>query len=392
MFKLLVRCLTLYLVISLFLTTHIFAGGYTQNQYDENGKLLYSRTNGQSIEFEYDQNGNMINKKLNENLLFNSSFESYTGINKVADGWASYIPPATQGSIELDQNVVNSGKRSHKLTSSSLSGDGMALLQSVMVEAGKPFEFSGRLCVSSIANGRTYLALGFYDAAGALVGWGESTSIYQTNGGFSSVAMSGIVPSGAVEVRTHVYLTATGSSAFGTVYVDSLKFAYNSEVNRLFNGEAEIYTGTNKLADGWASYIPPATRGSIELDQNVVNSGKRSHKLTSSSLSEDGMALLQSVMVEAGKPFEFSGRLCVLSIANGRTYLALGFYDATGALVGWGESTSIYQTNGGFSSVAMSGIVPSGAVEVRTHVYLTATGSDAFGTVYVDSLKLIFTN
>uniref|UniRef100_UPI0005852CB5 RHS repeat domain-containing protein n=1 Tax=Paenibacillus sonchi TaxID=373687 RepID=UPI0005852CB5 len=79
--------------------------------YNAAGQLIEVSNSSGTIMSQYDSNGNLIHKYRTNNLLANSNFEAYSGLNGIADGWNAFASPEAIGQYEVVSNPVSEGSR-----------------------------------------------------------------------------------------------------------------------------------------------------------------------------------------------------------------------------------------------------------------------------------------
>ncbi|WP_164824383.1 hypothetical protein, partial [Paenibacillus elgii] len=138
------------------------ANGDTKYQYDTRGQLVEVSNSNGTIYHDYDVNGNRIRKHSTGNLLINSSFETYTGTNGIADGWTRY---GAAGDFKVVTTPVVSGSRAQQISVEGLGG----VYQEVAVTGNSTYEIKGRVNITALSSGKVQLVVQYYDAAGNLL-------------------------------------------------------------------------------------------------------------------------------------------------------------------------------------------------------------------------------
>ena len=222
--------------------------------YDSTGRLSEMTHLNGTDKYEYDRTGNLTRKYNTRNLLFNSSFELYTGTNGIADGWHTYKDPEVLGSITIDGSTASSGSRSQKLSASSLPvGKQILIYQDIRLSGNKAYTVSGKYRIDQLTNARVDLYVDYLDAAGNFVPWNDVTSYYSTTkyNQYITLSSSGVTPANTAYIRLYAVLRGEGGTGSGTVYVDQMNLRYETEGNLVANSSFETYTKQDGIADGW---------------------------------------------------------------------------------------------------------------------------------------------
>ncbi|NHN28246.1 fibronectin type III domain-containing protein [Paenibacillus agricola] len=170
---------------------------------------------------------------LTTNLLSNGGFETYTGSDGVADNWTAYHDPGTTMVSEIANSPVYEGLKAQKITGSSLGeGNPATIFQQVAATPNMPYHASAQYEVQSLANAVVRLSIQHYDAANSLLASHiqEQTT---TTVGYTLVEKNGVTPAGTAYSRVFASLRGTSTNGSGTVFVDSMYFAADPEVDTL---------------------------------------------------------------------------------------------------------------------------------------------------------------
>ena len=157
--------------------------------------------------------------------LSNASFENYTGINGVSDGWAKYVDTGANDGMQVVTSPVSSGIQAQKISSTNIpiNGNAVGIVQNIQVDANKPYVISSRINIESLTNTKAQIYTLFYDANNQVVG-STDTEYAAVGAGYTTVSLNTITPANAAYARLYVLLRATGSGASGTFYVDNMIF------------------------------------------------------------------------------------------------------------------------------------------------------------------------
>ncbi|KEQ25452.1 hypothetical protein [Paenibacillus tyrfis] len=228
-----------------------FSSGFTQSAladtyfYDSNGKLTQQIRSDGSVSYYYDQNGNLLNKLVNNNIMANYSFETYSGTNGVADNWNAYADPGINPVYQVVTWPVSAGQRAQKLAASNIPSGGLHIFQDTMVKSDTTYSLSGRLRISELMNAKASVFVYFYDAAYNLLG-SENIAEYTANMDYTSLVGSFTTPAGTTQARVHIRLDALAKGGGGTLHADSFAIKKESAANLLINGGYEDNTGTKR--------------------------------------------------------------------------------------------------------------------------------------------------
>ncbi|GMX63965.1 hypothetical protein Elgi_04380 [Paenibacillus elgii] len=317
------------------------------------------------------------------NLLANSSFDRSTQNNGLADAWGKSMwgNPAT----DVGLTRLSSGARVQKVAGSGMVYNEMAgVSQLVKVDPGKPFQVSGSINIEQLTNAKVQLYVDFIGTSG-FTGASVAESQAITNGGYATLSSHGIIPPNTLYARVYALIRGISDGASGTMYVDSINFNYEKEVNLLANSNFGKTTQNNGLADGWGKSMwgNPAT--DVELIR--LSSGARIQKVTGSGIINNGMTgVSQLVKVEPGKPFQVSGRFNIEQLTNAKIQLYVDFIGASG-FTGASVAESQAVTNGGYATLSSQGIIPPNTLYARVYALIRGTSDGASGTMYVESMN-----
>ncbi|HHY44813.1 MAG TPA: hypothetical protein GX512_03780 [Firmicutes bacterium] len=160
------------------------------------------------------------------NLFKNASFEVYTGMTGVADGWASAVSSGTATFSVVTSPIRPSGSKAQKVSNSGMASAGHItdVHQDITgLYGGQPYSLSGYFNVESLNNAYVQIYVDFRDAASAWLG-GNSRGHYSTTAGFIRLCISGTTPAGTARCQAHAILRATAAGGSGTFYVDDMQY------------------------------------------------------------------------------------------------------------------------------------------------------------------------
>ncbi|KEQ25449.1 hypothetical protein ET33_01630 [Paenibacillus tyrfis] len=300
-------------------------------------------------------------KSLDGNLLYNESFEIYTGTNGIADGWTGYWHGAA-GEYKVISSPVVSGNQAQQISMAGLGG----LYQEVAVTGNSTYEIKGRVNITALSSGKVQLVVLYYDAAGKLLrdersGETSLTNAWTTIGGLTTA------PGNAVMARIHLHLESTAPGAF---IMDAVSFKKSLDGNLLYNENFEIYTGKNGIADGWTRY---GAAGDFKVVTTPVVSGSRAQQVSMAGLG----GIYQEVAITGNSTYEIKGLVNITALSSGKVQMVVQYYDASGNLlsdVRPAETglTNTWTTIGGITTA------PGNAVMARIHLHLESPAPGAF--------------
>lgn len=319
--------------------------------------------------------------------LVNLGFETYTGNNGVADGWAKYIGAGAQDAVGVINTPVKSGSRAQKVSGSNIpNADSIMVSQLIPLESGKLFYMSAQFMIESLQNSKVQLFANFYNSANQYVGEARK-EFYTTTTKYIPLEVNGAIPANATSVRIYAVLRAVGAGASGTFYVDDMVF--NTKEIQMINSGMEISTIASGVADGWSKYVSAVAVDDVHLVSSPVFSGTSAQKVSGSNIATgDSVMVSQLVPVESGKSFQMSGKFMIESLQNSKVQLFANFYNASNEYVG--EARKEYSTvTTGFVPLEVNGTIPATATTVRVYAILRSTNTGAAGTFYVDDIKFV---
>ncbi len=351
------------------------ANGDTKYQYDTRGQLVEVSNSNGTIYHDYDVNGNRIRKHSTGNLLINSSFETYTGTNGIADGWTRY---GAAGDFKVVTTPVVSGSRAQQISVEGLGG----VYQEVAVTGNSTYEIKGRVNITALSSGKVQLVVQYYDAAGNLLSDVRPAETGLTNA-WTTIGGVTTAPGNAVMARIHLHLE---SVAPGVFIVDAVSFKKSVDSNLLYNESFEVYTGTNGIADGWTGYWHGAA-GEYKVISSPVVSGNQAQQISMAGLG----GLYQEVAVTGNSTYEIKGRVNITALSSGKVQLVVQYYDTAGKLLrderpGETSLTNAWTTIGGVTTA------PGNAVMARIHLHLESVAPGVFIVDAVSFKKSVDSN
>ncbi|MFB6367848.1 hypothetical protein ACFCP7_28235, partial [Paenibacillus elgii] len=144
------------------------ASGETKYHYGNKGVLTEASNSNGTIYYYYDENGNLMRKYTTGNLLINSSFETYTGTNGVADGWTPWQAGETIPNNQVTNSSVSSGLHAQQVSGTNIV-NGMNVWQDVAVAGDATYTLNGRVNIRSLTNARAQVVIFYFDAANNLI-------------------------------------------------------------------------------------------------------------------------------------------------------------------------------------------------------------------------------
>jgi hypothetical protein len=175
----------------------------------------------------------------------------------------------------------------------------------------------------------------------------------------------------------------------GNATLNSLIASFTTQLNtNIINGGFEKHTGINGVADGWTMSKTFEVVENLELISTPVAEGVSAQKLAGSNMAYGGAVLIkQKVAVEAGRIVTVNGTYNVTSLDNARLQIQVDYYDAQNNLLVSNLKQQLTTTDG-YMGIDNTRSSPVNTAYVIVSILLRSVGSNASGTIYVDSLNL----
>ncbi|MFC3800975.1 hypothetical protein [Cohnella sp. GCM10012308] len=360
----------------------VISSGGSYHLYDNGGRLSQVASSLGTIDYQYDIKGNLIRKSKTNNLFVNGSFELNTGTSGMADGWNPiYLVPQTVST------PVSGGIKSQKLTASGvMNGYYVGMSQRIRVDGGKAFISNASLNIESLSNANVYLYMDFMSSQNYWVGNSSESYSGTTNGKFITLTTTGTVPATATYADVYIMILANANYGSSTLYVDMMNFRYDTEPNLLSNPGFEAYSGLAGMADAWSKTIG-GTTPSIQVANQSVNEGFRSHKISDTTIASGGYAgISQNVKMKPNSTYNLTGIFTNTSLTNAKAQLYIDFLNNQHQYIGSNVSESTLLTSN--VTLSLSGTTPTNTAYAVVYVLLRSTAANGAGTIYVDLMNL----
>ncbi|WP_019909767.1 carbohydrate binding domain-containing protein [Paenibacillus sp. HW567] len=360
--------------------------------YSKNGQLVELTNSNGSFELKYDKNGNLVSKSTADNLLSNSGFENYSGSENTADGWDKYMAPGVRGAYEILTAEAVEGRQAQKLTVTSFpnAGDGANVSQVMLIKGNESYNVKGMLKLANMKNAKFSVIVFFYDANNQLIGGQTPVEYTQNIADWATFSGNVTSPANAASARVHLHLSATASNAQGTVYLDGVTATLQKDSNLVFNGGFESDKRHDGGADGWDKYMAPEVSGAYEIITGAAVEGRQAQKLAVTSFPNagDGANVSQVMLIKDNESYNVKGMLKLANMKNAKFSVIVFFYDANNQLIGGQTPVEYTQNIADWATFSGNVTSPANAVSARIHLHLSATASNAQGTVYLDNISV----
>ncbi|WP_042203080.1 hypothetical protein [Paenibacillus camerounensis] len=321
-----------------------------------------------------------------ENLIVNPGFENTTSNTGVADGWGKH----GTGVFNIVGYPISGGSKAQKISVNNQPYNEIsAVKQTVRVEPGRSYTFSGRFFIEKISNAKVQLYADFYQGNTIVDSKvfdlpSEASIQYLTLGG------NGIVPDTS-SVVIYALIRSTSNGGSGDVIIDNLVFKYTNDSNLIGNADFENVKNDQSTSNDW-DYVSLSSNSSINTVAYPVMSGTKAQKISASSLSVNGsVGVLQKLKIDGGKRFHISGSLFIEAISNAKAQIYIDFMNSTNYI-----DASIIEydqlSNGGYITLSNIGRIPDNATYAVIYVLLRGTKAGGSGTIYADSLNFQYTD
>gem|GEM_PF-2515785 len=325
------------------------------------------------------------------NLLLNGSFEKADEAQGTASDWTKVVSPGATDLTQVVTQPVTAGSHAQRIAASGLPQDGVAMIyQYVPIEGAQKYSLIGDLQVQALDHAKIQLYVDYFTADGQWTG-GDVKEISNVTAGYKQAAADLNPPAAASSAKIHVILRATGDDASGEAYLDRLRLLLDTEL--LANASFEAEPNTDGTIQGWQTVISANATGAVQLESEHVPSmsGLQALKVSGSSLAEDSVVMLyQTIPVAGGQRYAMSGNFHIVDLVNAKVQYYIDFYDASGQWAGGtvSEMTAPDPAVHDYMLKYDEFTAPANAATAKVHLILRATGNNASGLYYADSLNI----
>ncbi|WP_341278965.1 carbohydrate binding domain-containing protein [Paenibacillus sp. FSL H8-0537] len=158
--------------------------------------------------------------------------------------------------------------------------------------------------------------------------------------------------------------------------------------NLLSNSGFENYSGSENAADGWDRYMASGVTGTYEIITAGVAEGRQAQKLTVTSFPNtgDGANVSQVMFMKGNQSYNVKGMLKLSNMKDAKFSVIAFFYDENNQLIEGQTPVENRQNTADWATFSGNITAPANATSARVHFHLSATASNAQGTVYLDGV------